>query len=144
MEANRPTKLYVINTASGVRLDLDNPRPEAILIEDVAGGLSKVCRFGAQALEYYWVAQQSVLRHPIRSHTISLVYALVYRPLSLLLGDGGDEFAAEVGDVGDHAAPDQVRGDREASEYVSEGLLGHGPKYLLFPAGVLTGVARAG
>jgi hypothetical protein len=37
-----------------------------------------------------------------------------------------------------------VRGDREASEYVSDGLLGHGPKYLLFPAGVLTGVARAG
>src|SRR5918997_1116220 len=30
------------------------------------------------------------------------------RPLTLLLGDGGDEFAAEVGDVGDHAAPDQV------------------------------------
>src|SRR5215210_8085082 len=26
----------------------------------------------------------------------------------LLLGQGGDEFAAEVGDVGDHAAPDQV------------------------------------
>jgi hypothetical protein len=46
----------------------------------VAGGLSKVCRFGAQALEYYWLAQQGVLRHPIRSHTISLVYALVYRP----------------------------------------------------------------
>jgi hypothetical protein len=61
MEANRPTKLYVINTASGVRLDLDNPRPEAILIEDVAGGLSKVCRFGAQALEYYSVAQHALL-----------------------------------------------------------------------------------
>src|ERR671914_1458592 len=30
------------------------------------------------------------------------------RPLTLLLGQGGDEFAAEVGDVCDHAAPDQV------------------------------------
>lgn len=61
MEANNPAKPYIIDTASGVRLDLDNPRPEDIRIEDVAGGLSKVCRFGAQALEYYSVAQHVLL-----------------------------------------------------------------------------------
>jgi hypothetical protein len=61
MEANRATKPYVIDTASGARLDLDNPRPEDIRIEDVAGGLSKVCRFGAQAREYYSVAQHALL-----------------------------------------------------------------------------------
>jgi 5'-deoxynucleotidase YfbR-like HD superfamily hydrolase len=42
-------------------LDLDDPRPEDIRIEDAAGGLSKVCRFGAQALEYYSVAQHALL-----------------------------------------------------------------------------------
>src|SRR5215211_556381 len=52
---------YIIDTASGVRLDLDDPRPEHIRIEDVAGGLSKVCRFGAQPLEYYSVAQHALL-----------------------------------------------------------------------------------
>jgi 5'-deoxynucleotidase YfbR-like HD superfamily hydrolase len=56
-----PANTYVIDTASGERLDLDNPRPEDIRIEDVAGGLSKVCRFGAQALEYYSVAQHALL-----------------------------------------------------------------------------------
>jgi 5'-deoxynucleotidase YfbR-like HD superfamily hydrolase len=61
MEANRATKLYVIDTASGKRLDLDNPSSEDIRIEDVAGGLSKVCRFGAQAREYYSVAQHALL-----------------------------------------------------------------------------------
>jgi hypothetical protein len=30
------------------------------------------------------------------------------RPSTLLLGQGGDEFAAEVGDVRDHTAPDHV------------------------------------
>jgi hypothetical protein len=40
---------YIIDTASGIRLDLDDPRSEDIRIEDVAGGLSKVCRFGAPA-----------------------------------------------------------------------------------------------
>ena len=61
MEANRATKPYIIDTASGARLDLDNLRPEDIRIEDVAGGLSKVCRFGAQAREYYSVAQHALL-----------------------------------------------------------------------------------
>jgi 5'-deoxynucleotidase YfbR-like HD superfamily hydrolase len=59
--ADKPAKPYVIDTAAGKRLDLDNPRPEDIRIEDVAGGLSKVCRFGAQPLEYYSVAQHALL-----------------------------------------------------------------------------------
>jgi uncharacterized protein len=61
MEASDATETYIIDTASGKRLDLDNPRPEDIRIEDVAGGLSKGCRFGAQALEYYSVAQHALL-----------------------------------------------------------------------------------
>ena len=61
MKPGDPTKRYVIDTASGVRLNLDDPRPEDIRIEDVAGGLSKVCRFGPQPLEYYSVAQHALL-----------------------------------------------------------------------------------
>jgi uncharacterized protein len=61
MDTDSLVEPYVIDTASGVRLDLDNPRPEDIRIEDVAGGLSKVCRFGAQAREYYSVAQHALL-----------------------------------------------------------------------------------
>jgi len=52
MEASDYAKPYIIDTASGERLDLDDPRPENIRIEDMAGGLSKVCRFSAQAREY--------------------------------------------------------------------------------------------
>jgi uncharacterized protein len=61
MEADNFTKPYIIDTASGERLDLDNLLPENIQIEDIAGGLSKVCRFGAQAREYYSVAQHALL-----------------------------------------------------------------------------------
>jgi 5'-deoxynucleotidase YfbR-like HD superfamily hydrolase len=61
MEATDPAKPHVIDTASGLRLDLDDPSPEDIRIEDVAGGLSKVCRFAAQAREYYSVAQHALL-----------------------------------------------------------------------------------
>jgi hypothetical protein len=64
------------------------------------------------------------------------------RPLSLLLGQGGDEFAAEVGDVGDHAAPDQVRGNREKLEQVFAGLLGWDINRSPSSTGVLMGVVR--
>jgi uncharacterized protein len=61
MDTEAPAERHVIDTASGMRLDLDDPRPEDIRIEDVAGGLSKVCRFGAQPREYYSVAQHALL-----------------------------------------------------------------------------------
>ena len=61
METVGPNGLYVIDTSSGIRLNLHDPRPEDIRIEDVAGGLSKVCRFGAQPREYYSVAQHALL-----------------------------------------------------------------------------------
>ena len=46
------------------------------------------------------------------------------RPSTLLLGQGGYEFAAERGDVWDHAAPDRVESGRETTGYVSDDLLG--------------------
>jgi hypothetical protein len=50
---------------------------------------------------------------PTFPRTVLLVY-----PPALPFGDGGDEFAAEVGDVGDDAAPDEVEGGRETLNYV--------------------------
>jgi hypothetical protein len=53
VNASALAERHIIDTAFGLRLDLDHPRPEDIRIEDVAGGLSKFCRFGAQPREYY-------------------------------------------------------------------------------------------
>jgi hypothetical protein len=52
-----------INTHSGGRLDYATPRVGQIDIEDIAAGLSKVCRFGAQALHFFSVAQHAVMLH---------------------------------------------------------------------------------
>jgi hypothetical protein len=60
-----------------------------------------------------------------------------------LLGQGGHEFAAEVGDVGDHAAPDQVGGGRETVVNVSDGRLGRGIIRSPSSIGVPTGVRLA-
>jgi hypothetical protein len=52
---------HVLTTYSGRQLDLDRCTPEAIFIEDVAAALSKICRFGAQARDFYSVAQHALL-----------------------------------------------------------------------------------
>jgi hypothetical protein len=47
-------------THSGVMLDLTDPRPEQICLEDVAHHLARVCRFGGAVDGYYSVASHSV------------------------------------------------------------------------------------
>lgn len=48
-----------IRTVSGQYVNVFNPDPETILIEDIAHSLSMQCRFGAHLPEFYSVAQHS-------------------------------------------------------------------------------------
>ena len=52
---------HTIDTAAGFRVDLDAPSADQIALEDIAGGLSRVCRFGAQSLRFHSVAQHAIL-----------------------------------------------------------------------------------
>lgn len=56
-----PTHSAWTQTFSGQALDLLNPQPEQILIEDIARGLSHVNRFSGQTDEPFSVAQHSLL-----------------------------------------------------------------------------------
>jgi len=49
-----------IQTYTGKVIDFENSDPDQIDIEDIAQGLSKVCRFSGQCSEFYSVAQHSV------------------------------------------------------------------------------------
>ena len=46
-----------IRLRSGIYLDLADPQPESITPEDIAGALSKICRFGGQINAFYSVAE---------------------------------------------------------------------------------------
>ena len=46
-------------TVSGLRVDLEHPRPEMVDVRDVACGLSKICRFHGHMRRFYSVAQHS-------------------------------------------------------------------------------------
>lgn len=62
-----------IQTFNGKRLDLSPPNPDQINIEDIAHGLSMLCRFNGQCTRFYSVAEHSV--HV--SHEIDEELALV-------------------------------------------------------------------
>lgn len=52
---------FWILTYSGRHVELPDPDPEEITVEDIARGLSRECRFSGQCQDFYSVAQHSVL-----------------------------------------------------------------------------------
>lgn len=51
---------HEIETASGLYVDLQNPDPSTITLEDIATGLANTCRYNGQ-VEFYSVAQHVVI-----------------------------------------------------------------------------------
>lgn len=49
-----------IRLRSGSYFDLLNPQPEQFTLQDIAGALSKICRFGGQCPRFYSVAEHCV------------------------------------------------------------------------------------
>jgi len=54
-------KDFVTETYSGKLFDYSNPTVDMVCLEDIANGLSNVCRFAGQCLTFYSVAQHCVL-----------------------------------------------------------------------------------
>lgn len=48
-------------TLTGRKVHLWDPQPDQICLEDIAGALSRICRFGGMISRHYSVAQHSVL-----------------------------------------------------------------------------------
>lgn len=99
-----------INTRSGNVLDFADPDPAAIVLEDVAGGLSLAPRFGGQALHFHSVAQHAVsvakvvasmghedLRLPALHHDSHEAYACdLPKPLKRMLRDSYSAVTEEL------------------------------------------------
>ncbi|MFI6098146.1 hypothetical protein ACIA8G_21510 [Lentzea sp. NPDC051213] len=80
-----------LDTASGKRINLARPSVESVAIEDIAGALSRICRFGGHTIEFYSVAQHSVL--------VAELVARIGRPDLGLLALHHDSHEAYLGDM---------------------------------------------
>ena len=76
-----------MQTVSGRRYYPLDPRPEEVYIEDIASGLSKMCRYNGQCNDFYSVAEHSVLV----SHCVPREHAL-----QALLHDATEAYIADI------------------------------------------------
>jgi hypothetical protein len=80
-----------IETRSGRRFDVANPREEDIDIEDIALALAQTCRFGGHALRWISVAWHSVVVHDImamlREESTARLAALLHDAAEAYVGD---------------------------------------------------------
>jgi hypothetical protein len=100
---------------SGAYLDLVDPDPDVITIQDVAHGLSHVCRFGGQCRTFYSVAEHSV-------HVSRLVPPA--HALDGLLHDAAEAFIGDVVKPLKVVLPDYARIERHMEAVIFEKFLG--------------------
>ena len=62
----------LLRTHSGKMIDVFNPDPDMICIEDIAHALSHICRFGGHTTDFYSVAQHSVMCASLVPHSQQL------------------------------------------------------------------------
>lgn len=74
------------NTFSGKIVDIHRPTADMFCIEDIAAGLSKICRFGGQCLYFYSVAQHSIIVAAMAPEEYKLE-ALMHDAAEAYLGD---------------------------------------------------------
>ncbi|KFD18376.1 hypothetical protein GTPT_2566 [Tatumella ptyseos ATCC 33301] len=92
-----------IYTNSGEHFNFISPRPEQICIDDIACGLSNICRFTGQLNEFYSVAQHSVLA----SHIVPPEFAF-----EALMHDAQEAYLGDVSSPLKGLLPDYRRIER--------------------------------
>lgn len=93
-----------IRLRSGLYFDLANPKPDQFTFQDIAGALSKICRFGGQCEWFYSVAEHcfhcsqvakadgasiEIQRACLLHDAAEAFCGDVVKPLKVMLGDYG-------------------------------------------------------
>lgn len=100
-----------ILTVSGVEVNVFKPTPDMFHIEDIASGLSKICRFTGQIPKFYSVAQHSVL-----------CSRAVYREykLAALLHDASEAYIQDIASPIKQNLPDYLQLEDLVMRWIAE------------------------
>jgi hypothetical protein len=77
-------------------INLENPTPDMVDIEDIAHALSMTCRFGGHCRDFYSVAEHSVNVQILGSLLPQLYNENQRRALALLLHDSAEAYLGDV------------------------------------------------
>lgn len=84
---------FTFPTFSGVRFNLDDPRPEDVRGADIAHALSRICRYGGHVGEHYSVAQHSTM---VAWRVRTTNPGDLELELAALLHDGAEAYVGDV------------------------------------------------
>jgi uncharacterized protein len=82
--------MYWLQTFTGKRVDISNPTPEAIDVQDIAHALSMTCRYGGHCRDFFSVAEHSLLVEKLgecRGTTESGLCLLLHDAAEAYIGD---------------------------------------------------------
>ena len=82
-----------ILTSTGKWFDILKPDPTLIEVEDIAGALSKLCRFGGHCKQFYSVAEHSMLAMELMSKRYGNILMLMRWAL---LHDGSEAYVVDI------------------------------------------------
>lgn len=105
------SKPGVIRTFTGKYIDVFNPKPEDICIEDIAHALSNICRFGGHTFKHYTVAEHSVRVSMIVSER---------NKLAALLHDASEAYLLDIPTPIKKALPDYYKWEYALMEVIAE------------------------
>jgi uncharacterized protein len=88
--------MYWMQTFTGRKVDVQEPDPSMVDIEDIAHALSLVCRFGGHCRDFYSVAEHSLLvEREARSRRPSIRLVPQFQ-LACLLHDAAEAYIGDI------------------------------------------------
>jgi uncharacterized protein len=129
MEQTKESSI-TIKTISGHEIDLiKGPRPEQVNIEDIAAGLSKLCRFTGSIDTFYSVAEHSIY---VAKHASPLygVYFLLHDSGEYLTGDISTPMKKLIWGVDYKSNPDYISNIKKFDKQIIQALGLNYEKYL--------------
>ena len=87
---------YWFPTFAGKIIDIENPTPDMIDVEDIAQALSMTCRYGGHCRDYYSVAEHSLGVEALGYYSTSQTPDYSVRALALLLHDSAEAYLGDV------------------------------------------------